>query len=714
MKKNNRMKVVLACAASSILCAGMAITGWNPVSASADSEDFYVVGGSVKYVEQGSKENGIRFAVGIEGNASEGGLFSTLLNEGKTDFASNVTLGGVVAPADLFTGELTTETVLANSQELEVVTFEYADFSEGGNETAGYMLANVTLYNFEAGNYNRNYTVRGFYQIEGQDKVYTEAKTASMAQIAKAAIKAGDENADMLQEYLKKYKVSYIVDGDELSTSVVKYGEKLDQKEIPVADANLGKYMWYADTGYTTEFDFEQVITGTTKIYGKLVTVEEETDGLFANYDETYTYSNGTMVQTLKNSSAKKGLATFNVEAGDDFYVSADLNLKNYMKVASQAWEDNKNDRIGMALINANGENYRIQMRTTMLVLYKYAKATVLYNDDNRTATYLLGSTNSTSNEVYEGETPYLQLKNTSNMNSTPNISFAMSKLGTTLRFFVNGEVAYTQEVEADFNGVPALFAYTFSDPATQIITYSNIVVKTGSEAQSWGDKFTSLTNDYFATGEGDSLQLTQALPTNNQNGLAYFKVAAGEDFHISFTATLSTVVGTGTQTWGTGAMAQVGLAYINQTTNENYRYMFRGTLCALINYDKSTELYDTTGAARADGKNVIYLFGPSNSNPTKNNWSADKWASMDGDSFKVLENQASGWGINSSSTFNFAYKKVGNQMSVWVNDYLVNTYTLEDNFQGVPALFAYSLNNTDKNHTYSNIVVKTGVEVNA
>ena len=52
--------------------------------------------------------------------------------------------------------------------------------------------------------------------------------------------------------------------------------------------------------------------------------------------------------------------------------------------------------------------------------------------------------------------------------------------------------------------------------------------------------------------------------------------------------------------------------------------------------------------------------------------------------------------------------------MSVWVNDYLVNTYTLEDNFQGVPALLAYSLNSTAKSHTYSNIVIKTGAEVNA
>lgn len=709
--KKNRMNVIMTLAFASALSVGVAVSALNNVTAKAENEAFYIAGGAVKYVEEGSQENGIRFAVALEGNESEGGLFKDLTSEGA--FKDNVTVGGIVAPSDLFTGELTTETVLADSQAVAPVTFEYGDFKQGKNEEAGYMLAYVTLYNFEEGNYNRDFTVRAYYEIDGI-KTYSDSRTACMAQIAKAAIEAGDENADKLQEYLKNYKVSFMVDGEELSAAAVKYGEKIDQSELPTIDASQGKYMWYADAEYKTAFDFETTITGSTKVYGKLVTIEEQTGGLFVSHDETYSYSNGVMTQTLKNSSAKQGLATFNVEAGDDFYVSADLNLKNYMKVASQAWEDNKNDRIGMALINANGENYRIQMRTTMLVLYKYAKATALYNDDNRSATYLLGSTNGTSNEVYNGETPYLQLKNTSNMNSIPNISFSMSKIGTTLTFCVNDEVAYTQEVEADFNGVPALFAYTFSDPATQVVTYSNIVVKTGSEAQPWGSKFTSMTQDYTATGADDSLKLTQALPTNNQNGLAYFKVNAGEDFYIAFTAKLSTVVGTATQTWGTGAMAQVGLAYINQTTNENYRYMFRGTLCGLINYDKSTELYDTTGATRTAGKNVIYLFGPSNSNPTKNNWTADKWASMDGDSFKELENQASGWGINSSSTFNFAYKKVGNQMSVWVNDYLVNTYTLEDNFQGVPALLAYSLNSTAKSHTYSNIVIKTGAEVNA
>ena len=688
MKKNNRMNVIMALAFASAFSVGAGAIAMNTLSAKAEGEEFYIAGGSVKYVQTGSKENGIRFVVAVEENTFDSWV------------AANATIGGVVAPADLFQGELTKDTQLTKGN-VNVVEFAYSDFVDGVNEYAGYKMTYVTLYNFESGNYNRNYTVRAYYDFANDEnaEVYTDAQTGCMAQIAKAAIEAGDENADKLQEYLKNYAVSYIVDGDEMGVSSVKYGEKIDQSELPTVDASQGKYMWYADAEYKTAFDFEKTITGTTKVYGKLVTIEEQTGGLFVSHDETYSYSNGVMTQTLKNSSAHQGLATFNVEAGDDFYVSADLNLKNYMKVASQAWEDNKNDRIGMALINANGENYRIQMRTTMLVLYKYAKATVLYNDDNRSATYLLGSTNGTSNEVYNQETPYLQLKNTSNLNSIPNINFSMSKIGTTLTFCVNGEVAYTQEVEADFNGVPALFAYTFSDPATQVITYSNIVVKTGSEAQPWGSKFTSITQDYTSSGADNTLKLMQTLPTKAENGLAYFKVSAGEDFYISMDVTLSGNPATAAQASNQGADMRVGLAYVN-ASNENYRFLFRGTQCALIYYDKSTSLYDMrSGSSFAETTTgeVTYVYGKTNSTPKT--------------PMLVLQNTSA---INSSKNITLAYKKVGDTLSVWLNGELWTTKTLEANFQGVPALFAYSLDGTSRNHTYSNIVIKTGAEVNA
>lgn len=703
MKKMNRMKTILTCAAISMLCAGTAIVGWNAATASAEeipTPDFYVAGGSLKYVKAQDSGNGIRYAIAVKQE-----MFNSWLNEEGTDFAETITVGGVVAPADLFEGDLTADTVLSQGT---VATYElkYENFSDEDaiNEYAGYQIAYIVVTGIEVANYNRTHAVVAYYENEANEegKVYSQSGTGCVADLALQLINAGNENAESLKEYVKKYPVTYYVNGQEGETFGVTYGETVEKADLPTADGNTSKYTWYADADFETEFNFDAPVLGKTQIYGKYAEIVEETNGVFTSYDATYAYNeNGTMTQTLKNSSVRQGLAEFNVEAGEDFYVSADLTLKNYMKVASQGWENGKNDRIGMALINENGENYRFQIRPTQLILYKYEGATALYNDENITKrTYLLGSTNGTSNEIYNKETPYLQLKNTSNMNSTPNISFAMRKLGNELTFYVNGEVAYTQEVAADFSGVPALLAYAFDAPATQVITYSNIVVKTGSDAQPWGDTFTALSQDYTATGEGASLKLTQALPTAAENGLAYFKVTAGADFDISMDIKLSGNPATVVQAAGDGADMRVGLAYINKETNENYRYLFRGTKCALIDYAKSTELYEMrAGSSFAESAgNVLYILGSSNSKPSSG-------------AYVALKNTAS---INGSATIKLAYKKVGNQMSVYINGELVKTCEIEANFAGVPALLSYSLDNKTRNHTYSNIVIKTGTEIPA
>ena len=716
--KKNRMNLLMTLAFASALSVGVAFSAMNNVSAKADNEEFCIAGAAVKYVQEGSKENGIRFAVAVEGNESEGGLFKELTSDGA--FNSDVTVGGVVAPSDLFTGDLTTETVLSDSQSVAPVTFTYSDFEQGENEEAGYMLAYVTLYNFEAGNYNRDFTVRAYYEVNGE-KTYSKPRTASMAEIAKMAIEAGDENADELQEYLKNYKVSFMVDGEEVGWSAVKYGEKIDQAEVPVSEG--GEYGWFVDDTYQTRFDFNAEIKGTTQVYGKILTTADLTNGLFTNIEESYTYSNGSLKQAVPVTS-ENGLATLNVDPGADFYLSMKVAFGHNHATAAQGATGSADNRIGLAYIDpTTSENYRFSFRSTMSAMIYYDKSTQLYDVRSGSAfeepatgavTYVYGSTNSTPKD------PKLVLQNTAAINNeaSKTLTFEYKKMGNEITVWINGEIWTTATIDANFAGVPSILGYAL-DGKVRNYTYSDIVLVKGAELGGEEEEekvlFTSMTSDYTETqnGLGETI-IKQALPTDNQNGLAYFNVAAGEDFYISFDAELATNVGTATQTWGTGLMAQVGLAYINTTTNENYRYMFRGTLCGLVSYDKSTTLYDTTGETRTAGKNVIYLFGGSNSNPTKNNWSDDKWASMDGDSFKILENKGSSWGINSSNKFNFAFKKVGNQVSVYVNEYLVETYTVEANFQGVPALLAYSLNSTAKNHTYSNFVVKTGAEVNA
>lgn len=713
MKKNNRKNVILALAFASVISAGVAF-GVNGVSASADSDNFFVAGASVQYVQEGSQDNGIRFAVAVKGNESEGGFFQELSTG--SDFKENVEIGGLVAPSDLFTGELTTETVLDDEQMYKNITFEYSDFIEGQNEQAGYMVAFVTLYNFSENNYNRDFTVRAYYEIDGE-KTYCDAQTSSMSQVALDAMALDSANADKLKAYIRQYKVSYYLDGvvaNEFSS--VKYGDKIDVTELPTDATGAGRYVWYADAEYQTEFDFDQVIKGSTKVYGKYVSTMDKTLNNFTKMTSDYSATTANDVLTLNQQATtteKDGLATFNVQPGEDFYIKFTVTFDKDPATAAQGVGDSVDNRVGLAYINpTNNENYRFMWRSTQCALIYYNKSTSIYEKRSGNAfeesqgavTYVYGKNNSTPKE------PKLVLQNTASINNFQggrSLTFEYKKVGNKFSVWLKGELWQEFTLEENFQGVPTLLSYTL-DGSTRAYSYSNIVIKTGVEV----NPFSSLTSDFVVNGNGT---YTQSIPTTAENGLAKFNVAAGADFEISMDVKLSTNVGTLMQSFGTGAMAQVGLAYINETTNENYRYMLRGTWCALVNYDKSTTLYDVADKGKAaEGKNVIYLVGPTNSNPTTANpvWTADKWSTMEGDTFKVLDTISGG--INGSPNFTLKYVKVGNQMSVYVNNYLVNTYTLEANFQGVPALLAYSIDGNTRTHTYSNIVVKTGSAVTA
>lgn len=276
-----------------------------------------------------------------------------------------------------------------------------------------------------------------------------------------------------VQDAASVCSVSVYING-ELSTTVkVENGTIINQTQLPkVSDGIL---LWYGEETFETEFDFSQAITESTSIYGKYYKYADTADGLPLTMDETFLYDaeSKMITQELKNSYDKKGYAQFNVKAGEDFYISADISLKNYFKVAAQGWDAGINDRLGFALVNANGENYRMQLRSVMLAVVSYPKSNVLYGGANFNSKYLLGSINSTSVDVYNSG--YIQLKNTENLNNVPAVNIAISKAGNNLYFYVNGEVVATQVIEKDFNGIPALLSYSFAEPPLQVVTYSNI-----------------------------------------------------------------------------------------------------------------------------------------------------------------------------------------------------------------------------------------------
>ena len=98
MKMNNRKKMLLVCAMASVFCTGLAVTTWNEAAATTDLEvkNIAIVGGSLRYMEAGSEENGIRFAVAIDENF----FADNLLNTAKDGFKEEVTVGGLVLPQD--------------------------------------------------------------------------------------------------------------------------------------------------------------------------------------------------------------------------------------------------------------------------------------------------------------------------------------------------------------------------------------------------------------------------------------------------------------------------------------------------------------------------------------------------------------------------------------------------------------------------------------
>lgn len=681
------IKTTLALGVLTFSAAGMFLIDTQDISVNADSPDFYIAGGAVRYVAPVTDmdevdENGVRFAVAVGQS-----LFEELANDERTAFDENVTIGALALPADLVDSSemvLTKDTAIKEGDfEIASVEFSFSDF-ESTIELDGYQVAWLSLYNIPVSSYNRNFLVSAWYQLGEEEPIYTETASGCMAQLAKGAaeIETDLEKKENLETYIKNYAVKFHVDGNEVEVIGVKYGEKIADTDIPFDETTIDG--WYLDPDCTQKFDMTQPITGTTKLYAK--TIVDLTGGVFESLDSTYVVGkddNGalTLTQTLKNSVAREGIAKFNVEAGKDYYVSVDMKLTGPMKVASQGWYDSGNDRIGMALINENGENYRIQMRPTMLVLCKYEKATVLYNDENKMATFLLGSTNGTTNDVYHQAIPYLQLKNTSNLNHIYVISFAMSKIGTTLTFFVNGEVAYTQEVEADFNGVPALFAYSFVSPATQVITYSNIVVKTDVAAM-----FSEKTSDFSFDANGN---LTHEL-SQNANGVAKINVDGSKDYTVRLTASFFDKDGNAA-TAGPGE--EDDTAKMNGKNN-HIGVTFFGDNDVSYNYGYSMMYYSVIRMVNESGKNLY--------NDT------DYTLSSGGNARKSFYSVRDKIGKKDDTQVEIKMVKSGNTITVYFNDYKLETLTVAENVALVPSILSYDLSEATNAVTvkYSNILV--------
>ena len=694
-KIRNRIKLMIACAALSVACvgAGAMISGYASTAAEITSDPFFVAGASVKYVHNISEQinqDGLRFAIVVENEE-----FNSWLNAEQTDFAEGISVGALVLPKDCANGEeLTHET-----PEVYNAKFTFEDFSDSiYEEYSNAKIAYVYLYDIEPDSYNRDYMVSA-YQVKDGKTTYTKSVARSMAYIAHSAIKAGDKNTEMLQGYIKQYPVYFYIDGVQSDARQdVRYGDKIDTEKLPTVDEYL--VTWYADESFETEFDFEQEITGTTYVYGKTPNRAELTDGVFSYVDNDYSVSGSgadlTLTQTLMNSSKKLGLAKFNVDGTKDYEVSTKISLST---PGAETWiPDESNTRVGLAFYGeGEGANSYI---------YSYRAGNTVFIRNTNGANELYSDTTDDGRRSFWNERrDYLS-------DGTTEFTMKLKKLGASISVYINGKLLETLTVESGANLVPAIFSYTFEGVDGKVtVTYSNISVNVCTDiCETCGycadvectlhaekcvgvlEYFGEHSPDYKAVKDGNgSWTVSQALGKGGDgNGLAYFNIDENADYTISVEVKLSGNPATAAQGVTVGADMRVGFALIGEN-NENYRFLFRGTQCALIYYDKSTELYESRNGnefAETTVGQVTYVYGKTNSTPKEPKL--------------VLQNTDA---INGSTEITLSMTKVGNKVSIYLNGEFWNTFELAEGFVGVPALLSYELDGKGgRTHTYSNV----------
>lgn len=699
MKKMiKRINIALACLTTALVGTGLAMVNASADETEASASNFCVYGAQVHYMtaEQSEKdENGIRFLIAVDYE-----LFSDLV-------ADNATIAALAVAEDVVTSdkaELTLDTEVSGNYQVETVEFSYNDFQDG--VIADYKVAYLTLENFKVSQYNRVHMVNAYYQIPESDEVYAGTKRTTMAAIAKEAASKITGNTEKelakkakLESYVKEYGVTFVVGGQEQPAFGVKYGETIDAGDIPTFGNDVIFGGWFKDANFEEEFDITSPIVGTTKIYAKTQTIADATGGVFKSMTSDYTIESGDplkLVQSLGKN--EKGLAKFNLQPTDDYYISLKVTMDDKLKVTSVA--GGKDNRFGFAFIDeAQNMNYRFFIRGTQFAAVYQPLSEHMYGGEDSTTkyTYIYGKQNATSSR----KTPYVELSNVNSINENLEMDIAFQKVGNQISFYVGGYLIVTQTVADGFNGIPALLNYTndVNGPGFNTPAYSNIVVKKGEEVGAWVNTFTLLTSDYVASGASDSLVLTQTLQ-QSKNGLAYFKgVKAGDDFTISMKVTLSGNPSTLVQGTNAGADMRVGLALLDTATGVNYSYTFRGVMAALIERQAATSLYEArTGSSYETSKgNVTYIVGPGNSVPQ----------SMDGlESTEVVRLQNTS-DINSDKEINLKYEKVGTSMKVYIDGCLAKEYTIASDFTGVPVLLSYNLDTkADRVHKFSNIVV--------
>ena len=209
MRMTKTMKKVLLSVCSAVfgLMMGLLVFLGAPVSVKADKVTtttvMYCDGAAIRLSEDG--KNGIRFHVRVTSN--EEGTVALEGNTYSADEFKALTTGILVIPSDkLASGEELTiagaKTAYASGARAANVTGDECVWNLKSDDEGNYFYeATAYVYNIPEPSYDRDFTFRGYYSLDGETYVYTENKNneRSVSYVAMAAKKDGYDGEYMAQ-----------------------------------------------------------------------------------------------------------------------------------------------------------------------------------------------------------------------------------------------------------------------------------------------------------------------------------------------------------------------------------------------------------------------------------------------------------------------------------------------------------------------------------
>ena len=306
MRTKTSRQILIAVAAVLLLAVGAAVLWCGavmPARAQGQTLDgFTSPGASVFVATDGSGEKQMRFEVRLTAGAAEG----------LTGSPEEETLdsGMIVLPYDLYTANDVTELTLDTPGIRTADLTRYWEATDGGYTSYAYIPADIV----PAGQENRVLVARGYIR-DGDTVYYTDEVKASMAYVAWQSLSALPEYEAELKAYMGPYTLTY---GDDAAVCFTGYyGEPL--AKIPMTAGDYNVLAWYWDEARTAEIEKTDYITGSMRIYPRMVTYSVSGTISCADpaFDDDYTnvtvYVDGAETQTEVDPD---GGYTLSLEAG--------------------------------------------------------------------------------------------------------------------------------------------------------------------------------------------------------------------------------------------------------------------------------------------------------------------------------------------------------------------------------------------------------------